>query len=68
MRRVSVLDTSGMTPADSEHQAFSISILYTGEQLALCSSRNTPWERFPFVHCLDRSCPGDDMADPLSAD
>jgi hypothetical protein len=53
-----------MTSTGSEHQAVSISILYTGEQLALCSSRNTPCERFPCVHCLDHSCPGDEHGRP----
>jgi hypothetical protein len=55
---LSGLDTSSMKGSGSEHKAFSVSVLYTGEQLALCSSRITPWEIAPCVHWLGHSCPG----------
>jgi hypothetical protein len=57
-RGLSGLDTSGMMAIVREHQAFSISILYTGEQLALCSSHITPWERAPCVDWFGHSSPG----------
>ena len=48
-REPSGLDISGIRGSGVEHLAFSISVLYTGEQLALCSSCITSWERAPCV-------------------
>jgi hypothetical protein len=47
-----------------EHLAFSVSVLCTGEQLALCSSCITPWEITPCVQWLGHSCPGDEYGRP----
>jgi hypothetical protein len=58
-RGLSGLDTSGIRGSGSEHLAFSISVLYTDERLALCSSRITPWETASCIHWLGHSCPGD---------
>jgi len=62
-RGLSGLDTSPIR-GSSEHQAFSISVLYAGEKLALCSSRINPWEMASFVHWLGHSCPGDEHGRP----
>jgi len=40
---LSGMDISAMS--DSEHQAFSLSVIYTGEQSALFSRHITPRER-----------------------
>ena len=63
-RGLSRLDTSGMWGSGSEHQAFSISVLYTGEQLALCCSGITVWERASCVNWLGHSCAGDEHGRP----
>ena len=54
---LSGVDTSGMRGSSSEHEAFSI-LVYTGDRLALCSSRITPCETASCVHCLGHRCPG----------
>ena len=61
---LSGLDISVMRGSSGEHQAFSISVQYTGEQLALCSSHISPWERVPCVHWWDLCCPGDEHGRP----
>ena len=63
-RGLSGLDTSDMRGSGSEHQAFSISVLYIGEQLNLCSSCITVWERVSCVNWLVHSCAGDEHGRP----
>ena len=55
---LSGLDTSGTRGSGSKHKTFSVSVLYTCEQFALCSSRITPCEIAFCVHWLGHSCPG----------